>query len=55
MTIGYGGIDNLVDVIERIYAGSMNKFEMESIMIGWYKKELGIEEVRCKQVFNGLQ
>ena len=30
----------LVDVIERIYSGSMVKFELESIMTAWCKSGL---------------
>ena len=33
----YGVQEILVDVMERIYNGSMIKFEMESIMTKWYK------------------
>ena len=39
---GYGVQLLLVDVIERIYNGSMIKFEMECIMTGWYKSDSGI-------------
>ena len=39
---GYGVQEILVDVIERIYNGSMIKFEMESIMTGWCKTETGV-------------
>ena len=32
----------LVDVIERIYDGSMVKFELESIMTAWCKSDSGM-------------
>ena len=35
----------LADVIERIYNGSMIKFEMESIMTGWCKSYSGVRHV----------
>ena len=31
--------DNLVDVIERIYNGSMVTFELESSVTGWCKRD----------------
>ena len=34
----------LVDVIERIYDGSMVKFELESIMTGWCKSDSGVRQ-----------
>ena len=34
----------LVDVIERIYSGSMVKFELESIMIAWCKSDSGVTQ-----------
>ena len=34
----------MLDVIERIYNGSMIKFEMESIMTGWCKIDSGVRE-----------
>ena len=34
----------LVDVIERIYNGSMIKFEMESIITGWCKSDSGVRQ-----------
>ena len=39
---GYGVQGILVGVIERIYDGSMVKFELESIMTGWYNSESGV-------------
>ena len=39
---GYGVQGILVDVIERIYDGSMLKFEKESIMTGWCKNDSGV-------------
>ena len=41
---GYGVQEILVDVIERIYNGSMIKFEMESIMTGWCKSDPGVRQ-----------
>ena len=41
---GYGVQAILVDVIERIYNGSMIKFEMESIMTVWYKSDSGVRQ-----------
>ena len=41
---GYGVQEILVDVIERIYNGSMMKFQMESIMIGWYTSDSGVRQ-----------
>ena len=35
-----------MDVIERIYNGSMIKFEMESIMTGWCKSDSVVRQ-RC--------
>ena len=37
----YGVQEILVDVIERIYNGSMVKFKLESIMNAWCKSTLG--------------
>ena len=34
----------LVDVIERIYSGSMVKFELESIMTAWCKSDSGVRQ-----------
>ena len=34
----------LVDVIERIYDGSMVKFELESIMTPWCKSDYGVRQ-----------
>ena len=34
----------LVDVIEKIYNGSLIKFEMESIMTGWCKIDSGVRQ-----------
>ena len=39
---GYGVHNFLVDVIERIYNGSMVKFELESIMTAWCKSDSGV-------------
>ena len=41
---GYGVQEILVDVIERIYNGSMIKFEMESIMTGWCESDSGVRQ-----------
>ena len=41
---GYVVQEILVDVIERIYNGSMIKFEMESIMTGWCKCDSGLRQ-----------
>ena len=41
---GYGVQGIVVDVIERIYDGSMVKFEMESIMTGWCKSDSGVRQ-----------
>ena len=41
---GYGVQEILVAVIERIYNGSMIKFEMESIMTGWCKSYSGVRQ-----------
>ena len=41
---GYGVQKILVDVIERIYNGTMIKFEMESIMSGWCKSDSGVRQ-----------
>ena len=41
---GYGVQEILVDVIERLYNGSMIKFEMESIMTGWCKSDSGVRQ-----------
>ena len=41
---GYGVQRILVNVIERIYDGSMVKFEMESIMTGWCKSDSGVRQ-----------
>ena len=38
---GYGVLEMLVDVIERIYDRSMVKFELESIMSAWCKSDSG--------------
>ena len=40
----YGVQEILVDVIERIYNGSMIKFEMESIMTGWCKTDSEVRQ-----------
>ena len=40
----YGVQEKLVDVIERVYNGSMVKFEMESIMTGWCKRDAGVRQ-----------
>ena len=41
---GYGVHEILVDVIERIYDGSMVKFERESIMTAWCKSDSGVRQ-----------
>ena len=41
---GYGVQEILVDVIERIYSGSMVKFELESIMTAWCKSDSGARQ-----------
>ena len=41
---GYGVQGILVDVIERIYSGSMVKFELESIMTAWCKSDSGVRQ-----------
>ena len=41
---GYGVQGILVDVIEKIYDGSMLKFEMESVMTGWCKGDSGVRQ-----------
>ena len=41
---GYGVQYILVDVIERIYSGSMVKFELESIMTAWCKSDSGVRQ-----------
>ena len=41
---GYRVQQILVDVIERIYNGSMIKFEMKSIMTGWCKSVSGVRQ-----------
>ena len=41
---GYGVHTILVDVIERIYNGSMIKFEMENTMTGWCKSDSGVRQ-----------
>ena len=41
---GYGVQENFVDVIERIYDGSIVKFELESIMTGWCKNDSGVRQ-----------
>ena len=43
---GYGVQEILVDVIERIYSGSMVKFELESIITAWCKSNSGVRQ-RC--------
>ena len=43
---GYGEQEILVDVIEKIYNGSMIKFEMESIMTGCCKSDSGVRQRR---------
>ena len=44
MMRGYGVQKILVDVMEKIYNGSMIKFEMESIMTGWCKCDSGVRQ-----------
>ena len=41
---GYGVQGILVDVIERIFSGSMVKFELESIMTAWCKSDSGVRQ-----------
>ena len=41
---GYGVQKILVDVIERIYSGSMVKFELESIMTAWHNSDSGVRQ-----------
>ena len=41
---GYGVQEILVDVIERMYDGSMVKFELESIMAAWCKSDSGARQ-----------
>ena len=41
---GYGVKGILVDVIEKIYDGSMVTFEMDSIMTGWCKSDSGVKQ-----------
>ena len=41
---GYGVQGILVDVIERIYDGSMVKCELENIMTGWCKSDSGVRQ-----------
>ena len=43
---GYAVQEILVDVMERIYNGSMIKFEMESIMAGWCRSDSGVRQGR---------
>ena len=42
---GYGVQEILVDVIVRIYSGSMAKFELESIMTALCKSDSGMSPV----------
>ena len=42
---GYGVQLILVDVIEKIYDGSMVKFELENIMTAWCKSDSGVRQV----------
>ena len=41
---GYGLQEMLVDVIERIYDGSVVTFELESIMTAWCKSDSGVRQ-----------
>ena len=41
---GYGVQEILVDVTDRIYNGSVIRFEMESIMTGWCKSDSGVRQ-----------
>ena len=41
---GYGVHGILVDVIKRIYNGSMIKFEMGIVMNGWCKSDSGVRQ-----------
>ena len=36
--------ENLVRLIERIYDGSMVKFELENVTIGWCKSDSGVRQ-----------
>ena len=38
----YGVHDTLVRLVERIYDGSMVKFEMDKVMTGWCKSDSGV-------------
>ena len=40
----YGVHENLVRLIERIYDGSMVKFELENVMTGWCKSDSGVRQ-----------
>ena len=57
----YGVQGIFVDVIDRIYDGSMVKFEMESIWLDgvrvilvWDRDVLGIKVAQCRQCFKYL-
>ena len=38
----YGVHEKLVRLVERIYDGSIVKFELEEVMTGWYKSDSGV-------------
>ena len=40
----YGVHDNLIRLIERIYDGSMVKFELENVTTGWCKSDSGVRQ-----------
>ena len=40
----YGVHDKLVRLIERIYDGSMVKFELENVTTGWCKSDSGVRQ-----------
>ena len=40
----YGVHENLVGLIERIYDGSMEKFELENVTTGWCKSDFGVRQ-----------
>ena len=42
--IYYGVHDNLIRLIERIYDGSMVKFELENLGTGWCKSDSGVRQ-----------
>ena len=44
----YGVHENLVRLIERIYDGSMVKFELETVPTGWCKSDSGVRHLLFK-------